>query len=82
MSERSWQEERADVVALLRRKAHEDGDEDFVTTTEIWADVLEGGAHEGEAERERQREAERAAKAAVDAAPDPNQGDLFAGRPS
>jgi hypothetical protein len=75
--------ERADVVAELRRKAREDGDEDFATTTEVWADVLEAGAHEGAAERERQAEIEAEieaeARRAAARAPDPNQGVLFQG---
>lgn len=70
---RTWEQERADAIALLRRKAREDGGEDFATTTEIWADVLEGGAHEGEAERERQREEEQRAADEASRAPDPNQ---------
>lgn len=48
---RTAEQERADVVALMRRKAREDGDEDFARTTEVWADVIEEGGHVGEVER-------------------------------
>jgi hypothetical protein len=70
--ERGRAEERADTVALLRRKAREDRDEDFAVTTSVWADVIEGGVQEGEAESERL--ADEAALAALVVAPDPNQG--------
>ena len=65
--------ERADVVAPMRRKARDDGDEDFATTTSVWADVLEDGAHEGEAEREAEADAAALRAQAEASAPDPNQ---------
>jgi hypothetical protein len=43
--------ERADVVAFMRWKARidHDKDEDWATTTYVWADVIELGGHEGAA---------------------------------
>lgn len=50
MSGRTAEQERADVLALLRQTAAKETDEQWATWAEQLAEVIEDGAHEGMAE--------------------------------